>query len=340
MWGLPVIATAYLSSWLVTPSTTQSIKNLIVDADLHSDVDDAGALLIAATSPNVNLLGVNVNVASSYSALAASAILAHYGKPFEEVPVGIKRPLTNDTFFDSWDFELGEYASKVAYHYSKPERGSLDWGKADEAWDPVTLYRRLLANAKDGSVTIASIGFFENLSGLLNSTADHVSALSGPDLIAAKVNELVVMGGQYPSGREFNFWGDDPLLTAHVVNNWKGKITFSGYEMGANMLTGHELMSHGPLDDPVRRAYMWYTYGQPRASWDPLTVLYAMNGLSDIFEYGNQFGYNHVYPNGSNEWIDDDTVTNQHFLKLKVSNTTAAAILDQLFLKGAELSAR
>ncbi|KAI1269093.1 inosine/uridine-preferring nucleoside hydrolase [Xylariaceae sp. FL1019] len=319
MWGLTVIATAYLSSWLVTPSTTQTIKNLIIDTDLYSDVDDAGALLLAATSLHVNLLGVNINVASSYSALAASAILAHYGKPFAEVPVGIKRPLTNDTFFDSWDFELGEYASKVAYHYCKLERGSLAWGGADEAWDPVMMYRKLLADAEDGSVTIASIGFFENLSGLLNSTADHVSPLTGPDLVAAKVTELVVMGGQYPSGREFNFWGDDPTLTAHVVNTWPGQMTFSGFEMGEQVLTGRELMSHGPLDDPVRRAYVWYTYGQPRASWDPLTVLYAMNGLGDVFEYGNEFGYNYVHPNGSNEWIDDDTVTNQHFLKLKKS---------------------
>jgi hypothetical protein len=123
---------------------------------------DAGALLIAATSPNVNLLAVNVNYPSTYSALCTSAILAHYGQ--SHVPIGIRRPLTNATFFDSWAFELGEFASKVAYRYSG---GSLPWGKADEAWDPVALYRKVLSEAEDGSVTIASIGFFENVSDVI-----------------------------------------------------------------------------------------------------------------------------------------------------------------------------
>ncbi|KAL2166818.1 hypothetical protein VTG60DRAFT_2094 [Thermothelomyces hinnuleus] len=65
-------------------------KNLIIDTDLFSDVDDAGALLIVATSPDVNLLAVNINSPFSYSALAASAILAHYGKG--HVPIGIPAP--------------------------------------------------------------------------------------------------------------------------------------------------------------------------------------------------------------------------------------------------------
>ena len=119
---------------------------------------DAGALLLAATSEHVNLLAVNINTRSSYSALAASAILSHYGK--ENIPIGILRPLTNATFFDSWSYEVGEYASKVAYHFSG---GSLTWGCADDAWDPVALYRKVLAEAKDGSVTIASIGFLDNV---------------------------------------------------------------------------------------------------------------------------------------------------------------------------------
>lgn len=119
---------------------------------------DAGALLLAATSTSVRLLAVNVNYPSSYSALAASAILAHYGRP--QTPIGIKRPLTDAAFFDSWSFTLGEYASKIAYRWSG---GTLPWGCADDAWDPVSLYRKALSEAPDQSVTIASIGFFENV---------------------------------------------------------------------------------------------------------------------------------------------------------------------------------
>jgi hypothetical protein len=111
--------------------------------------------------PNANLLAININYPSTFSALTASAILAHYGRP--EIPIGIKRPLINVTFFDGWYYELGEYASKVAFHWSG---GSLPWGHAEEAWEPVTLYRKVLADAEDGSVTIASIGFLDNVSPL------------------------------------------------------------------------------------------------------------------------------------------------------------------------------
>lgn len=143
---------------LISPAVAK--KNLIVDTDLFSDVDDAGGLLLAATSPDVNLLAVNVNYPSSYSVLAASAIVAHYGHA--DLPIGIVRPLTNDSFFDDFYWELGEYASKVAHGWSD---GSLLWGEADNAWDPVTLYRKILAGQEDGSVTIASIGFFDNVGG-------------------------------------------------------------------------------------------------------------------------------------------------------------------------------
>lgn len=99
------------------------------------------------------------------------------------IPVGARRPLTDETFFDSWMFELGEYASKVAYHWGGPGRrggevegewdrrregerhGQIRWGHVDEdAWDAVQLYRKVLAEAEDASVTIVSIGFFENVS--------------------------------------------------------------------------------------------------------------------------------------------------------------------------------
>ncbi|KAK8009321.1 hypothetical protein PG991_011872 [Apiospora marii] len=340
--ALPIVACA--------PGT----RNLIIDTDIFSDVDDTGALLLAATSPNVNLLAVNINVGSTYSALAASAILAHYGKA--NVPIGIVRPLTNRSFFDDYAYELGEYASKVAYHFgsssspslanrtssSSPYQPKLPWPplNANKAWDPVTLYRSTLAAAPDGSVTIASIGFFENLSALLNSTADAVSPLTGPELVRRKVERLVVMGGAYPAGREFNFFGDDPSLTAHVINGWRGltPIVFSGGDLGGSVMSGARLMREGPEGDPVRRAYEWYTYGAARPSWDPLTVLFAMGDSEpgNLFEYGNEFGYNHVFANGSNAWVYDEAVTDQRFLRLRVGNETAAAELDRLYLVGAK----
>lgn len=60
------------------------------------------------------------------------------------------------------------------------------------------LYREVLSAAEDSSITIVSLGYFDNLEVLLNSEADTYSELSGMDLITRKVTELVVMGGEYP----------------------------------------------------------------------------------------------------------------------------------------------
>ncbi|KAH8727790.1 Inosine/uridine-preferring nucleoside hydrolase domain-containing protein [Phaeosphaeriaceae sp. PMI808] len=295
-------------------------KNLIIDTDLHSDVDDAGALLLGATLSDVNLLGVIVNHPCEYSALAASAILAHYGHP--DTPIGIPRPLNNKTFFDSWYFELGEYTSKVAHHWS-----------GEDAWDPVALYRSLLSAAENDSVTIASIGFLDNLSGLLNSTADKYSDLNGRELLNAKVTEIAIMGGGYPSGHSWNFFGSNPILTAHVINTWEGKMTFVGDDVGKYVLSGAPLLASKFKDDPVRMGYLYYGFGKPLSSWDPLTVLYVATGLGDLFELGTDHGYNKIWPNGTNEWVyDASSKKQQNFLRLKASNETAANELDHLYL--------
>lgn len=105
----------------------------------------------------MNLLAVNVNHPSRYSVLAVDAILAHYG--LKDVGVGIRRPITDEHFFDSWYHKLGEYASKVAYNWPAGNLGRV----AENAFHPVDLYRKVLSQQKDGSVTIASIGFLENV---------------------------------------------------------------------------------------------------------------------------------------------------------------------------------
>ncbi|TDZ39625.1 Pyrimidine-specific ribonucleoside hydrolase RihA [Colletotrichum spinosum] len=308
-------------------------KNVIIDTDIFSDCDDTGALLLAATSPNINLLAVNINYPSTYSVTATSAILAHYNQ--SGVPIGTRRPLTNESFFDTFAYDLGEYASKISYHFSG---GTLPFGQAEDAWDAVSLYRKILAEA-DEPVTIASIGFLENLSGLLNSTADQYSNLTGRQLVSDKVSELVVMGGGYPNGREFNFFGDNPLSTAHVVNSWEGRVVYCGTEVGGTVYSGAQLVLDAPPTDPVRQAYIYYNFYRPRESWDPLTVMYAINGLGDLFEYGNTHGRNFVHANGSNEWVYDKNTTNQFWLRLKVDNVTAAAALDELYVQGANSAA-
>ena len=99
---------------------------------------------------------------------------------------------------------------------------------------PVELYRSVLDAAKDGSVNIISVGFLTNLADLLQSEADDISGMSGVQLAQSKVRELVIMGGMYPSGWEFNFGGEDPASTAYVLEHWPSNVpvTYSGGELG------------------------------------------------------------------------------------------------------------
>ncbi|KAK1621757.1 inosine/uridine-preferring nucleoside hydrolase [Colletotrichum phormii] len=335
---MPTIIACLLTVFYIFATTSSAKKNLIVDTDLFSDCDDAAALLLAATSPEVNLLGVNVNSQSSYSVLAASAILNHYGHA--QVPVGARRPLNDVPFFDKWASRAGEFASKLATHWFK---GISD---AEEAWEPVDLYRKLLSEAEDDSITIASIGFLHNLSGLLNSTADAWSPLPGTELVKTKVKELVVMGGDYPNGFEFNFWGDDPYETAHAIHNWTSPIVYAGFKLGASVRSGGPLMADGPKTDPVRAAYILYTYYQPQWSYDPIAMLYAIGGLGDFFNFGNEYGYNTITLygedkcDGCNVWVYDKNVTNQHWLDVTVTYEKLREELDRRYLQGAWSSKR
>lgn len=171
--------------------------------------------------------------------------------------------------------------------------------------------------------------------GLLKSTPDEYSELHGDQLVIKKVSELAVMGGWFPSGREFNFF-ENPAATAYVVDNWPTMMTFLGFEVGLSVLTAGPLMATEGLEsDPVRKSYIYFNHAQPRQSWDPLTIYYVIYGLDDLFEYNTDTGFCQVLPDGANKWVVDATKTNQRYLKLKVDNATAEARIDQLLLDGA-----
>lgn len=238
------------------------------------------------------------------------------------------------------DNRLGEYASKVSHNYPH------DLPSASSTKTPVDLYRTLLDAAANNSIHIISIGFLTNLADLLRSEADSISTSSGPELIRSKVSELIIMGGRYPSGWEFNFGGEDPSSTAYVVNHWPKEvaITYSGGELGGNIFSGQTLQTQAPLDSPILAAYQWYVgrCSTIRESWDPLTTLYGILGLEGFAKIGvktplafaNEFGYNSITSsNASNAWVNDTSVTNQHWLKLAdgVTNSSVAWLLNQFY---------
>lgn len=271
-------------------------------------------------------------------------INTYYGNG--HVPISILRPLTDETFLDTYGHKLGEFAFRVGHHGPKTLKS------ADDTPSPVIMYRTILAVAADASLHIISIGFLTNLADLLRSGADDISPLSGLDLVSTKVSELIIMGGRYPSGRDFNFRTDAPSAM-HVLENWPKHIpiTYSGGELGKQILSGQTLAQDAPPDSPVLAAYQWYVgrCQTTRESWDPVTVLYGVLGMDGFdalgrkpqFAFANEYGYNSiVMTDGSatNKWIDDETVTNQHWLRLAdgVTNDDVSDLLNWFLTRGPE----
>ncbi|KAI1372640.1 nucleoside hydrolase [Hypoxylon crocopeplum] len=333
LWAIPLFAIADSTS-------NYRSKPVIIDTDIFSDVDDVGSLAIANVLHScglADLRGVTVNTQSKYGALTVSAINTYFGNG--DIPIASIRPLTNETFVDTWEFVLGEYVSKIAHNWPH----SLNDSSATPT--PVELYRSVLSSSEDQSITLISLGFLTNLAALMDSPPDDITPLAGPALISAKVKELVVMGGQYPSGWEFNFAGADPASTRQVVSNWPRDvpITYSGFELSDGIFSGEKLEDYAPPDSPVLAAYQWYVgrCSTTRESWDPVTTLYGILGLDGsrelgigkLFEYSNEIGYNEILADGSNTWVNASDVSNQHWLRLAdgVTNTSIAGLLTQFF---------
>ena len=298
-------------------ANAQDVPAIILDTDFAADVDDVGALAILnamADSGEADILGVMINSGDYYAPRAVDTINTYYGRP--GIPVGA-----------TWDSPVSvtsKYTLALAVDFPN------DLGVIPNAVD---LYRQILAEQPGRSVTIVSIGFLTNLQGLLASEPDEYSVLDGSELVAAKVRELVVMGGQYPDsashpdGKEYNF-AMDAKATYAVIPNWPTPIVFSGYELGVDIVTGAILQEKTPPDNPVRTAYQLYNDGIGRSSWDLTAVYFAVRGLSDTWQLCGP-GYNEVYPDGRNRW-DPSTDHAHHYLLNAVSKTQIKALLDDL----------
>ena len=233
-------------------------KKIIYETDMCLDVDDVGGLAILhamANKGDVEILAVCFNEVHTNGAAAIDAINTWYGRG--DIPVGIYRGALNKP--DS---------SKYLDHVAKFPH-DLEDADAPSALD---VYRQVLAEQPDGSVTIVSVGFLNNLHDLL---------IAEPNLVARKVKELVQMAGVNNDG--FNTFRHDLVSNSqHVIENWPTPLVIS--QPGSHILTGDGL-KEAPETNPVRAAYYNYfdSNFKGRPSWDEVAVLYGVRGLSDYF---------------------------------------------------------
>ena len=288
-------------------------RRIILDTDISSDADDVGALAVLhglAREESIEILAIMVSSADPWSPQAVHVINKYFGKP--EIPIGV---VSNNGVRHT-----SSYSEALAAMVPNSEF-SVGPG--------VDLYRKILAEQPDKSVTIITIGYLTNLHDLLISDADQYSPLSGLELVEKKVDLLVTMGGDYPQGREWNFI-QDVEASKFVVGNWPTKIIFVGYTLGLNVVTGQTL-KNAEESSPVRKAYHLHNNFSGRPSWDQLAVLYAVlndRQRDELFTISNP-GQNTIQADGSNIWNErSDGV--HHVLSLREDPEQVAESIENL----------
>ena len=291
-----VILVILLSSVLFA----QEPQKIIYETDMCLDVDDVGALAVLhalANNGEAEILAVTFNEVHSDGAAAIDAINTWYGRA--DIPIGIyKGNLRNP---DGSGYL--EHVAKFPHDLEK-----------DSPPNALDVYRQVLEQQPDSSVTIISVGFMNNLNDLLAAERD---------LVAQKVKKLVQMSGLHNDG--FNLVRHNLVsVSENVIRNWPTPLVIS--QPGGSILTGDNLKDT-PVENPVREAYYKFFGNEfdERPSWDQIAVLYGVRGLSTYFREITS-GTGRL----SNGYVWQMDVGSRSYIEKKMSNPSYVHIIEEL----------
>jgi pyrimidine-specific ribonucleoside hydrolase len=298
---ISAIAKALLLGLILNASVGMAQSNqkpvsVIFDTDMGPDYDDVGAITLLhafADKGEANILATIASTKYEHVGPVLNVLNTYFKRP--ELPIGVPRgdaSVLRD--FQHWsDTLVARYPHAIKSNA--------------ETLDAVELYRKVLAEQPDNSVTIITVGFLTNISNLLQSKADQYSPLSGADLINKKVDKLVSMAGKFPSGKEFNV-EIDTKASVYVFKNFKKPIILSGFEIGAKIKTGLPLIHDDKIkNSPVKDVFeisipMDKEDKEGRMSWDQTAVLVGVRGHEPYYKLS--CGTMVVNEDGSNAWSD------------------------------------
>jgi len=293
---------------------------IIFDSDIGPDYDDVGAITMLHAFADSGEAKILATVASDKYPNAA-AVLSVFNTYFKRpnIPIGIvKGNGVNLSDEQHWsDTLVAKYPHKIKSN--------------DEAEDAVTVYRKILSQQPDNSVTIVTVGFLTNLANLMNSKPDKYSPLDGTTLIHKKVKRLVSMAGRFPEGKEFNVFMDS-TSSQIVFSKWPTEVIFSGFEIGEKIKTGLPLVQNNSIQNsPVKDVFriclpMAEEDHNGRSSWDETAVLVAGKGFEPY--YSIESGSIIVNDDGSNSWDKDGN--NQFYLVEKLPHEQVQQLINNL----------
>ncbi len=278
-------------------------RGVILDTDIGPDCDDVGALAILLNAEKAGvceIAAVTHCTSNPYGAGCIDAICTYMGRP--DMKIGtLKRPGVLD------GPEGRVYNEYIAKNY--PNR----YPDGEGAEDAVRVIRRAMAEYDE--ITLISIGPYGNISDFLDSGADDISPLNGVELARKKAPLLVSMAGRLKGGnREFNVY-IEPKASANVMKKWPGRIVFSLFETGVDVLTGGDINERLGAEHPVAKAYTLYCRGEAHASFDLTAVVWALYPDIGLFRESVK-GFLSVDENdGSNVWTECENGRHTYFEK-------------------------
>lgn len=317
--------------WSFVPAAEPNPVPLIFDTDIGNDVDDVLALgMIHALQSRgeCKLLAVTITKDHELAAAFTDVVNTFYGRG--DVPIGVCR--------SGITASAGKFNLLANAKDNGENRYAHDLISGKDAPNAVTLLRRTLASAADGSVAIAQVGFSTNLANLLDSEPDDISPLSGMDLVHKKVKLLSIMAGAFTKipgkdgpydHKEYNIVKDIPSATK-IATNWPTPVVWSGFEIGISVPYPHQSIEQDfryVEHHPLAEAYI--AYNPPphnRPTWDLTSVLYAVRPDRGYFNLSPR-GKVTVANNGLTTFSEDDDGPHQY---LQLSDSQKIRVTEAL----------
>ena len=254
--------------------------NLILDADFGSSTDDLFALMMInhfMDEGRVDLKGIIVDREGAKNAGVVDIFNTYYGHP--NVPVGLERNgVKNPRCFIPYD----GICDLKDVHGNPMFKRSFDENKCMEGYK---LYRKLLSEAKDKSITVVAIGFMTTIAQLFESGADEYSKEKGVDLFGKKVKAVYIQSGRFEAGDSLSGYNMRAASKQAAVfyNNLPKDvdIIMSPSNIG-------DLMDYSPKDvladlstterNPIKAVYTHYTCDTGQRMWDTNCLVNAVDG--------------------------------------------------------------
>jgi hypothetical protein len=286
-------------------TSSERSKKLIIDTDFASDADDVIAVRLAMCFQDLGMIdveGIALSTTYSRSPLAIHALC--YQDGYGYIPVAM----------DTAGNGVQVHTDYVDAIYDMPKSRS-------DYEQPVDMYRRLLAES-DTKVNIITLGFLQNIQGLMNSSPDQYSNLTGAELIAQKVDTLYIVGGNSTGRPSYNFyWTGEKVINAakSVAQNFPGKVVFLQTDLSDDTFCGQFYSTQDSnQSDAVTKVLKANDQLSGVVAWDVFSMWCAVQDINGNLEQSfleMQQGTQYISDTGANTWTE--TSEGRHYRIVK-----------------------